>query len=452
MSDMREADVAVVGAGFGGLVAARKIVDAGLSVVVLEARDRVGGRVHNQDIGDGKVVEMGGQWIGPTQDRMYALATELGVETFPSFDLGETIAFLRGKRYRFSGDLPRMNPLVVADLARGVMRLERAARAIDLQRPWETPDASVLDSQTLETWIRRKFRTERARILIRLYMKAIFAAEPENFSLLHALFYIHSGTSFDTLVRFGRGAQQDRLVGGSQILPVKLAEALGSSVVLEAPVRRIYQKGAGIRVWSDRLTVDARRVIVALPPVLAGRIIYNPPLPGFRDQLTQRVPQGSVVKVNAIYDRPFWRDDGLKGQAGDPNALVGFTADNTPPDGSPGVLVGFIEGNEARSYGREEPKERRKLVLESLTHYFGPEAASVIDYHERDWTAEEWTRGCYGGHFPPGVWTAYGSALREPVGLIHWAGTETAVVWNGYMDGAVESGERAAAEVLTAIG
>lgn len=446
--ESREAEVAVVGAGFAGLTAARRIAASGRSVVVLEARDRVGGRVHNQSIGDDKVVEMGGQWIGPTQDRMYALAIQLGVETFPSYDSGDTLAVFGRKRYRFSGDLPRFNPLVMADLAQAVLRLERAARRVPLSRPWEAPRAAVLDSQTFETWIRRNLRTPTAREVLRLFMKAVFAAETENFSLLHALFYIHSGTSFDVLTRFQGGAQQDRIVGGSQILAIKMAQELGDAVVLSSPVVRIAQTGSRVLVESKQLTADVRRVIVAIPPALAGRIEYDPPLPGRRDQLTQRVPQGSVVKINAVYDEPFWRREGLKGQAADPQALVEFTADNTPADGSPGVLVGFIEGNAARAYGREESSERRKLVLESLAHYFGPKAASPTEYYERDWTAEEWTRGCYGGHFPPGVWTAYGPALREPIGRIHWAGTESASVWNGYMDGAVESGDRASMEVL----
>jgi monoamine oxidase len=371
------------------------------------------------------------------------------------------VAVFGKKRYRFSGDLPRFNPIVFADLAQAVLRLERAARRIPLDRPWDARNAAALDSQTFESWIRRNLRTGTARAVIRLFMKAVFAAETENFSLLHALFYIHSGTNFDVLTRFTGGAQQDRITDGSQIIPIKMAEQLGDGVQLEAPVRRIAtssygagwdQSGAVVRVETDRLAVEARRVVVALPPMLAGRISYDPSLPGYRDQLTQRVPQGSVVKINAVYDEPFWRREGLKGQAADPEALVEFTADNTPADGTPGVLVGFIEGNAARAYGREDPSERRKLVLDSLVHYFGPKAASPTEYHERDWTAEEWTRGCYGGHFPPGVWTAYGRALRDPIGPIHWAGTETAAVWNGYMDGAVESGERAAAEVLAALG
>lgn len=452
MTQVRETDVAVVGAGFAGLTAARSIVDAGRSAVVVEARDRVGGRVHNQSIGDGKMVEMGGQWIGPTQDRMYELCKSLGVGTFPTYDSGATLAFLNGKRYRYSGLLPRMNPFVTLDLAQAFLRIERMAKKIPLERPWEAKGAKALDGQTLESWMRAHMKTKGARSLIAAFMRAVFAAEPSNYSLLHTLFYIRSGTNFDNLIRFGGGAQQDRIVGGSQILPIKMAEGLGDSVMVDSPVRAIDQSRAAVRVESDRLIVEAKRVIVAVPPALAARIRFEPPLPGHRAQLHQRIPQGSVVKINAIYDSPFWREDGLKGQAGDPDALVEFTADNTPPDGAPGVLVGFIEGDHARAYGREDPSERRKLVLDDLVRYFGPKAGVPADYHERDWTAEEWTRGCYGGHFPPGVWTSYGSALREPVGRIHWAGTETAAVWNGYMDGAISSGERAASEALAAIG
>ena len=441
----------IVGAGFAGLVAARDIVAVGRSVVVLEARDRVGGRVLNHDLGDGKIIEIGGQWVGPTQDRLYALAEQLGIETFPTYETGESLARIEGKRYRFTGDVPRMNPVAMADLAQAVLRLDRLAKRVPLEEPWRAPGAPRLDSQTLETWLRRNIRTPRIRSLLHLFMTTVFATEPGTFSLLHGLFYVRSGTSFDVLTRFSGGAQQDRFVGGSQLVAIRLAEALGEAVVLEAPVRRIEQGGGSVAVESDRLTVRARRAIVAIPPTLAGRITYDPVLPGARDQLTQRLPQGSVIKAQAIYDEPFWRDEGLSGIAADSRSPVSFTVDNSPRDGSPGVLVGFIEGDHARRLGRLEPDDRRRLVLDSLGRSFGARAASPRDYVEMDWSEEEWTRGCYGAHFPPGVWTRYGPALRQPVGLIHWAGTETASVWNGYMDGAVRSGERAAAEVLESL-
>lgn len=447
-----ESDVIVVGAGLAGLTAARELVSEGVNVTVLEARDRVGGRILNHDMGDGKIVEIGGQWIGPGQDRMYQLAKELGIETFPTYDTGDSIATIDGKKYRFSGDLPRLNPAVLADFAQGFLRLERAAKGINLAEPWKTPNGKRLDSQTLESWIRRNLVTRRGRDLLRLFIGAVFATEPSSLSLLYSLLYIKSGASLDTLIRTSRGAQQDRLIGGSQLLAIRIAEQLPDVIQLESPVSKIEQTDDGVIVLGPRGSAMARRAIVAIPPTLAGRIEYDPPLPADRDQLTQRMPQGSVVKVHAFYDEPFWRRDGLSGQAGDPGLPVGFTFDNSPPDGSPGILVGFLEGKSARAFGRiSDPERRRNLVLRCFENYFGPRAAQPRDYIEMDWSAERWTRGCYGGHMPPGVLTQYGRSLRAPIGRIHWAGTETAVSWTGYMDGALESGERAASEVLEAL-
>jgi monoamine oxidase len=240
-------------------------------------------------------------------------------------------------------------------------------------------------------------------------------------------------------------------VGGAQPISAAAARALGRRVVLRSPVRRIVQERRRVRVESDRLAVQARRVIVALPPTLAGRIEYRPGLPALRDQLTQRVPMGSVIKIHAVYDAPFWRDEGLTGQATSDTGPVKITFDNSPPDGSPGVLLGFIEGQEARAWGRRPAGERRQAVLGSFARYFGPRASSPRDYVEMNWGEERWSRGCYVGYTPPGVLLDFGSALREPVGRVHWAGTETATVWNGYMDGAVQSGQRAAAEVNEAL-
>jgi monoamine oxidase len=187
---------------------------------------------------------------------------------------------------------------------------------------------------------------------------------------------------------------------------------------------------------------------VALPPTLAGRIRYSPALPPLRDQLTQQVPMGYVTKVQIAYSEPFWRAEGLSGSVFSLDDEVSVIFDNSPPDLNCGVLLGFLEGGHARRAGKLAPEERRELVLSRFAKFFGPRAADPDEYVERDWAAEEWSRGCYGGRFGTGGWTGYGEALREPVGRIHWAGTETAEVWNGYMDGAVGSGERAAREVL----
>jgi monoamine oxidase len=418
-------------------------------VVVVEARDRVGGRVLNHEIGDGKVVEVGAQWIGPTQDRLAALAARLGVETFPTHVAGHNLLEYGGSIHRYTGTIPRINPAVLVDVEQAQRRLNRMARSVPLHAPWEAPKAAKLDGQTAATWMRRNIATKSGRMLLELGIEAVWAAQPEDLSLLHVLFYIHSAGSLELLFDTEGGAQQDRFVGGSQLIAVRMAEELGDErLLLGAPVRRIEHGGDGVTVHADGATARGRRAIVAIPPPLAGRIAYDPPLPGYRDQLTQRMPLGTVAKCMAVYSEPFWRSEGLSGQAASELGPVRVTYDNSPPDGSPGVLLGFLEGRHARELGRLPPDERRRAVVDCFARLFGPRAASPDDYVERLWAEEEWTRGCYGCHMPTGAWTGFGRALHPPIGPLHWAGAEYAQVWNGYMDGAVRSGEVAAAELL----
>jgi len=451
--DHRDADIVVVGAGLAGLAAAREIVAQGASVVVLEARDRVGGRVLNAEIGDGKVVEVGAQWIGPTQDRLAAVAAELGVDTYPTWTAGGNLYESSGSLKRYTGTIPRMNPLVLLEIDRAQRRLNRLARTVPLDAPWTAPRAERLDAETGATWIRRNLPSRAGRRLLELGIEAVWAAEPEDLSLLHMLFYIHSAGSLEMLFDTEGGAQQDRFVGGSQLVPLRMAGALGAErIVLGAPTRRIEHGPGGVAVHADGVTVRAHHAVVAIAPTLAGRIAYDPPLPGFRDQLTQRMPLGTVAKCMAIYDEPFWRQRGLSGQATSDVGPVRLTYDNSPPDGSPGVLLGFVEGRRARQLGRLDTAARRTAVVDCFTRLFGPRAAKPRAYVERHWADEEWSRGCYGCHMPTGVWTSYGPALREPIGPLHWASAETATVWNGYMDGAIGSGRHAAAEALERIG
>ena len=462
-----ETDVAIVGAGLAGLVAARRLLAAGREPLVIEARGRVGGRLLNEEIGDGKVVEVGGQWIGPTQERLAALAAELGVGTFPTHDEGRHLIEMFGRRTSYTGaltdarvgllrDLSKaIPPLALADLEQARARLDRMAREVPLEEPWMAPRAAEWDGQTFATWVGRNTRTEAARSLFELATEAVWAAEPGDVSLLHVLFYTHSGGGFNTLVGTGGGAQQDRFHGGSQRLALLMAEQLGAGRLrLDAPVRRIEHGEDGVVVHADGsdggpgLTIRARRAIVAIPPTLAGRVAYDPPLPARRDQLTQRMPQGTVIKTMAIYERPFWREEGLSGQATSDTGPARVVFDNSPPDGSPGVLLGFLEGRLARQWGARPAAERRAAVLSGHARLFGERAGQPQRFLERVWAEEEWTRGCYGCSMTTGAWTEFGRALRAPIGPLHWAGAETATVWNGYMDGAVQSGERAAAEVL----
>lgn len=470
MTEQLEADVAIVGAGLAGLVAARELVAAGLQPLVLEARDRVGGRILNEEIGGGKVVEVGGQWIGPGQNRIAALAAEMGVGTFPTHDRGRHLIELGGKRTSYAGaltdfrlellrDLSRaISPLALADLEQARARLDRMARQVPLEEPWAAPKARPWDGQTFASWVRRNTRTAAARSLLELATEAVWAAEPSDVSLLHFLFYTHSGGGLNRLLGTGGGAQQDRFNGGSQRLPLLLAEHLGAERLrLGAPVRRIEHGDDGVVLHADGsepgavLTVRAKWAIVAIPPTLAGRIAYDPPLPALRDQLTQRMPQGTVIKTMAIYDEPFWRGDGFSGQATSDVGPSRVVFDNSPPDGNPGVLLGFLEGRLAREWGARPATARREAVLRGHARLFGERAARPERFVERVWADEEWTRGCYGCLMTTGGWTEFGRALRAPIGRLHWAGAETATVWNGYMDGAVQSGERACAEVATAL-
>jgi monoamine oxidase len=448
-----DADVVVVGAGLAGLGAARALAVRGSSVVVLEARERVGGRVLNHDIGDGKVVEVGAQWIGPTQDRLAAVARELRVGTFPTHDEGDNVLEYRGRLRRYSGAIPRINPLVLLDVERAQRRLNRLARRVPLGAPWEASNAARLDGQTAGTWMRRNMTTRHGRMLLELGIEAVWAAQPEDMSLLHVLFCIHSAGSLEMLFDTEGGAQQDRFVGGSQLVAGRMADELGAErVALGVPVRRIEHTAGGVTVHADGAVGRGRRAILALAPTLAGRIAYDPPLSGFRDQLTQRMPLGTVAKCMAIYDEPFWRGEGLSGRGTSDTGPVKLTFDNSPPDGSPGVLLGFLEGRNARELGRVPSAERRTAVIDCFTRLFGPRAARPDQYVERLWAEEEFSRGCYGCHMPTGAWTNFGPALREPIGPLHWAGAEYATVWNGYMDGAVRSGEAAAREVLERLG
>ena len=460
----RKADVIVVGAGLAGLTAARQVRAAGKSVIVMEAQNRVGGRTLSEDIGDGEIADLGGTFIGPTQDHIGAIVKELGIPTFPTYNTGNNV-FLRsdGRREEFASNTPVFgtapsDPEIAPDIIASVAQLDSMAAEIDVKAPWKHANAALWDSQTLDSWVRANSTGNKEFIdLLSAACEPIFGAEAREVSLLYVLFYIASSGDEKNVGTFERnfnttgGAQETRIEGGAQLISIKMAEQLGKRVMLKAPVRRIDQGRFGVRVWSDKFYVSGKRVIVAMPAALANRVIYHGGMTDLRDQLMQRIPQGTLRKFEAVYDKPFWRDKGLSGQAISNIGPIKVTFDASPKDGSPGVILGFIGGTEARIWSPRSADERKKACLDLLAQFFGDEARNVTAVHEKDWVADPYAIGCPVGVLPPGTLIDFGEALRAPVGKIHWAGTETSDYWCGYMDGAVRSGERAAAEALAGL-
>ncbi len=453
----RQVDVVVVGAGLAGLSAALRLHEAGKSVVVVEARGRVGGRTYNHELGHGNHGDMGGTWIGPTQTAIAALAKKMGVHAFNQPDHGKQVYYDGTQRATYKDTSPLgtapPDPSITPDVVAIVEEIDQMATSVPVARPWDAPNAAEWDRQTLDTWLRQNTTNNKTLEVASAAFEALLGCEAREVSLLFAVAYVAQATdgskpgTFERLIDTRGGAQAQRFVEGSQEISIRMAKRLGHRVVLRAPARRIEQDRHGVTVHTDRGTFHGRYAVVAIPPTLAGRIDYSPHLPAHRDQLTQRLPQGALIKAEAYYDKPWWRDLGLTGAAVSTVGPAKTTFDVSPKDGSIGGLLGFVGGDEARAFTGKPEKLKRAVLKNFATLMADKRALQPTRFVVKDWTTEAWTRGCPVAIAGPGVLSEYGPAITAPVGRIHWAGTETASYWHGYMDGAVRSGDRAADEV-----
>ena len=447
----RAADVVIVGAGLAGLAAARALSDRH-DVVVVEARNRVGGRTVGHTFANGVTVEMGGQWIGPSHGALLALLAELGLETFPTYDQGDGFTIVDGARHPWEDGFLGLSAQAEAEIGRLHGVIDELAQDVPVDAPWRSPNVSGLDRQSVESWLVQATTDPIARRYLRVVTAAIFAAETHELPLLWFLFYVRSGGSLDVLISTSGGAQELRVVGGSHLVAEAMAASLPpESLILDAPVDRVRQTDDAVVVGYPGGEVAARRAIVTLPPALAGRIAYTPALPADRDSLTRAFPMGSVIKFQVLYDEPWWRAQGLSGQVLSFDDPISTTFDNSPPDGGSGVLLAFAEADHARRLGTLDERRRRETVMDCLHRFFGPPPTEALGFAELDWSSEEFTGGCYGGRPAAGVLSSFGHALRAPIGRIRWAGAETSPTSCGYMDGAVRSGLQAAAQVAAAL-
>ena len=439
-------DVVVVGAGFAGLSAARDLVRLGHDVVVLEGRDRVGGRSSTTTIA-GTPVDLGGTFVGPTQDAVIALAKELGCESVRTYSHGKNLIRWRGKVRAYRSTIPKLSLIELFDVSRIQWRFDRVSRRVPVQEPWTSPIADILDSKTLEQWLRYVHAGASTRNLMAIVARVTWGCEPEDVSMLHAVRYVKAAGGLGRMLDVEGGAQQDRFPDGTQQIALRMAEELGERVVLNAVVRSIERHVDGtLAVGSDRGDVAAKAVIVAVPPAHRAGITFDPALPPEYEKLTEHWPQGNLSKAYAAYDTPFWREDGCSGEALSDEGPVFITFDVSPSDSGPGILLGFTD---ARTFDPLPVEQRRERALEGFATLFGDAARHPIDYLDHCWGAEEFAPGGPTAAVPPGSWTMYGPWLHKPVDGIFWAGTETADQWTGFLDGAVRSGQRAATEVHT---
>lgn len=448
MSAPENLDVVVVGAGFAGLKAAHDLVSQGHSVVVLEGRDRVGGRVFTGEVA-GVKVDLGGTWVAEEHHAIRAIADQVGCTTVAQFAEGRSTLWLAGKRSTYKGTLPRLSPAALVNMARIQLALDKLAKRIDVDAPWDSPRAAELDAISLEEWLDRKRARTTTRALMTIVTKVEFGCQPSDVSLLHVLRTIRAFGGFDHMLDAEGGMQEARYVQTTQEIAVRYAALLGDRVRTGAPVRRITQDADGVTVETDAMQLQARYAIVTTATEHRAGIELEPALPAKAQSMIRSWGLGALSKAFVAYDKPFWRSAGLSGEALADTGTVFITFDVSPSPTGPGILMAFCD---PRVFDAHQPATRKAQVVHQLADLFGPEAARPIDYIDHCWNTDTFAPGGPNPVVAPYASVRYGSVLTEPHGRVHWAGTETAGEWTGSMNGAVLSGQRAADDVAQLLG
>jgi monoamine oxidase len=439
----RSADVVIIGAGLAGLSAADQLAGQGHDVVVLEGRDRVGGRIRTIEIA-GVQVDAGATWVAPDHDAMHDLIGRLGGRTVPQFHQGKGIISFDGRRRTES--LTALAPWVALDIARIMNALQKIVDSLPVAETWTHPRAVEYDAISLGEWLTRKRALKGTRKFIGMVSLVHWGAHPGDLSLFNALRYIKTLGGLEHMLAVEGGDQQDRILGTAHSLVAEFAQTLGSRVVVDAPARRITTAADRVVVEAGAETIEARYAIVTAAPAHRTAIEFIPALPEPHYGLSRSWRLGALSKAFVAYDRPFWRSKGLSGEAVSDDETVFLTFDVSPDPDGPGILMVFCD---ARGFDAHDRDERSRRVVRHLTHLYGDEARRIIGYEDFAWGNDEFAPGGPNPAVAPRTWTSFGHLLREPVGLIHWAGTETADQFSGTMNGAILSGRRAATEVAT---
>ncbi|XP_012693030.2 amine oxidase [flavin-containing] isoform X2 [Clupea harengus] len=450
-------DVIVIGGGISGLSAAKLLREQGLNPVLLEARDRVGGRTFTVRNKETKWVDLGGAYIGPTQNRILRLAKEYGVKTYKVNEEESLVHYVKGKTYPFKGSFPPMwNPLAFMDYINLWRTMDEMGKEIPREAPWRAPHAEQWDKMTMQQLFDKILWTGAARQFATLFVNVNVTSEPHEVSALWFLWYIKQCGGTMRIFSTTNGGQERKFVGGSSQISESMQSELGDRVKLESPVCSIDQTKDLVEVKTVHGdTYKGKYVILAIPPGLNLKIHFSPELPPLRNQLIHRVPMGSVIKCMVYYKKNFWREKGYCGSMviEEEDAPIGLTLDDTKPDGSVPCIMGFILSRKCRKLCDLTKEERLKRICEIYSRVLGTEEAlHPVHYEEKNWCEEEYSGGCYTAYFPPGIMTQYGKVLRQPVDKLYFAGTETSTEWSGYMEGAVQAGERAAREIMCAMG